>query len=208
MNDFIKACYDARINLLRTWRARYAPSEYPRKTILNLLYETLTTEKMWSELLQYFNTMDYSGNRQAYQSFSEAHEFVFLRRRQVQVNDVRPILDHQYNSRSQVGNLKIDGIRQRVTGAEKGDNKQVEELEFTYVYYTLAHEMIYAWAACGLLGLSCEEAYQEAADLMFEGIDYSSFVSVEAAFGKNAGFYLNSPLLGGGRYKPQPALWK
>lgn len=206
MQDFIKHQYNGKVNLLKTWRNRYSSTDYPEKMIINLLYELLTTEKIWDELLLYFNTIDYNNNRKFYDEFSDAHHFIFIRRRCIALNIIRPNLTDQYKKRSDVGNLNFKGIKSRVKSASKGDSKNLEELEYTYIYYSLGHELIYSWAACGLLGMNKEEAYKTVSTIQLENVNYNSYSSMEDAFNKAIGFQLVNPFTGEGIYTPLPSL--
>lgn len=200
-NSISGEVYKKRLGLLSIWRDRYEKDIYPRKIVENQIYETLTTIEMWEEIKSYFNQFNLSGQKDAYRDFEDAHRFVYNRRRQVQLNKIHPIISKEYDSRGMVGDFNLASARERVALAQKGDNKQVEELEYGYHYYCIAHENIYVWAAFGLMGFGKEDAYYEVADMIIGGINFLDFHSVEFAFCRNAGLFLTE------LYSPLEPIW-
>ena len=69
----------------------------------------------------------------------------------------------------------------------------IEEVEFTYYYYTAAYEMIYLWASFGLMGLSKEQASLNVSGAVFPGVDNSLLKELVPAFAQIASQYY-SPL--------------
>jgi hypothetical protein len=58
-----------------------------------------------------------------------------------------------------VGGLQYQELSQRVKQAKKSSNPDIEELEFTYLYYALANESIFRWSVCGMIGKNKYEAF-------------------------------------------------
>lgn len=205
MSQLLQTIYAAKYQLLQTWRQRYSKTDYPRKVALNVLYESLITERMWDREIQGFFAL-FAEKVGRVDSFQDAFSLVRYGREKIGAEEIKPRIEHEFGARNQIGDLNVAGLRTRVAEATNGSNIQVEEIEFTYTYYTLAHECINAWSACGLMGMTKQQAYENVADVQLGGIDFSSLTSVEAAFMQNVGFFLNNTLTGS-NYRPLPQLW-
>ena len=186
MPSFIEDLNEQKMERLLEWRRRYSADEYPVKIAQNLLYEALTIQKMWVELKRSFSTMNLGGKRQLFTSFDEAHNYIFVRRRQIQTHEILPFLPAAYRSTEAIPRLNFSSFRKRVDEARRGNQKTLEEIEFTYYFHTAAYEMVYAWAAAGLLGLDEGKAFHEIATGVLSGVDFDSMDSLIGAFGQLA----------------------
>lgn len=194
MTPFLEDLYRQKMQRLHEWRQRYNPQEYPLKVAQNLLYEALTIEKMWHELKKSFQTTDVKGKRQLFKSFDEAHNYIFVRRRQIQTEEIRPLVVTTYSRTDTIPQLNFGVFRQRVLEAQGGNLESIEEVEFTYFFHTAAYEMIYAWSAAGLMGYDQQKAYNYITPAIFNGLDYKSLDLMISAFGQTASrVYSRSP---------------
>jgi len=173
---------------LLNWRIRYTKMEYPAKVAKNLLYEGLAIQKIWHELLSCFSTIGNKGES-LFHDISSAQNHVFVRRRQISVNEILPTIENNYPRISNLPTLDFSVFRRKVDSATRGDVEMIEEVEFTYYYYTAAYEMIYLWASFGLLGLTKDQASLNVSGAVFPVIDYSSPNELVTAFAKMASSY-------------------
>jgi len=194
MEKFIDLLVQSKYQRLIEWRAATERDSYPLKLSKNLLYEGLTILGMWKELKKSFNTFGFFGERDIYNSFTDAHNYIFIRRRQIQTENILPILDKKYIEVNELPYLKFSSFRERSENAYNGTSAQIEEIEFTYFFHTAAYELIYGWSAAGLMGMSKKEAFQSISTAIWEGVDYNILDAVVEAFGKTTSMF----------YKPLP----
>lgn len=193
MDKFIDSLIQQKYQRLLEWRTTNERGNYPVKLAKNLLYEGLTILDMWPELKKSFRTFGFLGES-IYNSFHEAHKYIFVSRRQIQTDKILPILDKKYFEVNELPYLKFSSFIERSKNACNGSSAQIEEIEFTYFFHTAAYEMIYGWSAAGLMGMNKEEAFQAISTTIWEGIDYNSLDSIVEAFGRTISMF----------YKPLP----
>jgi len=189
MKNFIESLVEQKYDRLLDWRNNTERNNYPIKLSKNLLYEALTLLDMWSELNKSFRTFNLFGNKKIYNDFSEAHKYIFVRRRQIQTEKILPSLDQKYLIVTNLPYLKFDSFRLRSQKACQGTSSEIEEVEFTYFFHTASYELVYAWSAAGLMGQSKEEAFQNVCFAKWDGIDYNSLDSLVEAFGRTVGIF-------------------
>ncbi len=100
---------------------------------------------------------------------------------------IAPIVPTEYNSRKALTGYNLAALRDRVKKAQSGNNTDIQELEYTYTFYTCGIELVYAWSAMGLLGSEQDAAFFQLAGMVFGGIDYSSLDEVITYFGQATG---------------------
>lgn len=196
LSTFLDSLGDQKNQKLLEWRQRYTRVEYPFKVAQNLLYEALTIQKLWPEFRKSFQTIGVDGEREILTSFQEAHNYIYVRRRQVQTSEIQPLVAQAYNSTTAIPRLNFATFRQRVSEAQNGNHKMMEEIEFAYFFHTAAYEMIYGWAAAGLMGYDEQKAYHSITPAVFEGLDFNSLDLMIHAFGQSASMV----------YRPLPPL--
>jgi len=194
MKNIIESLIEQKYGRLLNWRYSTQRNDYPIKLAKNLLYDALTLIEMWSDLNKSFRTFNLSGSKKLYDNFSEAHKYIFVRRRQIQTEDILPFLDQKYLSVDNLPYLKFDAFRTRCQNACEGSSSEIEEVEFTYFFHTASYELIYAWSAAGLMGQGKDEAFKNVCATKWDNIDFNSLDSLVEAFGRTASIF----------YKPLP----
>lgn len=150
---------------LKNWRDRYSKNEYPFKVVLNIFYRQYTMNSIWDTQLN--------------NSFSQ------FRNTETDILKAFQKLETEYSNASgkfTVGNTLIDLMNQQqdigglnyknnlplITRGQSGDNKAVEELEFTYLYYLLANKATLMWASFGRKGFSQIDAIAQVTGAIIE----------------------------------------
>jgi hypothetical protein len=177
-----------KLSKLLSWRGKYSENEYPYKVAVNLLYDLLLVEKIWTEIHNPFNSSLLHLGNGNFKNFNEAHGYILNRIDNIAIG-VRTIVISEYKYRNSVAGLDWSLVRHSVIKAQNGDNKELQEIESKFFSYTCGVELIYAWLAYGLLGLGKEEAFSELTGEIPEGIDYRSCQSLLSGFGKESGIY-------------------
>lgn len=186
-----------KVKKLFAWRDRYSEQEYPYKVAFNLLYEMLVVEKMWDEIQRPYNKSLLNSGKKNFNNFQDAHKYVIDRSNIIARSDIHPIVEKKYNSLDSIAGLNWASTRNRVSKAQNGDNKEVQEIELAYYFYTCGVELIYAWSALGYLGTDQESAFMQLTGMVMGGVDYSSYQSLLNFFGQTASMF----------YKPLPNLF-
>ena len=167
------------------WRARYRASEYPEKVAKNLVYEGLTIEVLWDKFIDSFDT-PLNGS---VGDFSEGWGLIQNQRQKIQTGNVLPLLESKWRTISAVPLVDVAGLRSRVKRASQGATAEIEEIDFSYYFSTVAYETAYGWFAAGLSGLDYQEAYEAVCPVKFSGIDWRDPSLVLGAFGRASNFY-------------------
>ena len=186
-----------KVNKLFAWRDRYSKQEYPYKVAFNLLYEMLVVEKMWDEIQSPYKKSFLNIGKKSYNNFQDAHKFVMDRSNIIARSDIHPIVENKYKSLDSIAGFNWASTRNRVLKAQAGDNKEVQEIELAYYFYTCGIELIYAWSALGYLCTDQESAFMQLTGMVMGGVDYSSYQSLLNFFGQTASMF----------YKPLPNLF-
>ena len=211
MLDLYDQLYSAKRQLMETWRDRYSKSEYPRKVTDNMFYEMAITRRMWD---QEFAECFGDGTPERRASFSEAFPFLMQLRRRIGAEEVGAMPEAMYRSIEVFGGIDVRSFRRRVDAASAGDNDQVEEVEYSYVHHTMAHQLLAAWCAWGFAGQSREAAFSEVSPMLLDSnTDLRDLATAESAFQQSAGHYLAGATSPGAvtanrpRYIKLPPLW-
>jgi len=185
---------------LGKWRERYSPSEYPDKVVLNLFYTVMPLAELWSHIRRGFSS---PVNTPSQESYRENKSRLVAQYRQAQTDVVQPKLKALLANGCAVGSCRSQHFKGIADRASQGNNSQVEELEFSYVYYDAISNLVLDWGALGMMGLSGEEAYGNVAGMMVGGVNIQDLGSVVDALGHPVAFTMNS----GGGYRQLPPLW-
>lgn len=90
------------------------------------------------------------------------------------------------NQQQDVGGLNYKNNIPLISEAQSGDNKVIEELEFTYLYYLLCNKATLMWAAFGRKGFSQIDAIAQVTGAISEynnTITYADILSILGQLG-------------------------
>ena len=191
---------------LNQWRNRYPKGEYPAKVILNLFYDLIPLEMIWSDL-----RVGFEGNVRA-DSFADANAKVIALHRNTQLK-LRTTLQSDLKRGVSVAGLSSSSYSQLIAEARSGNNEAVEEIEFCYITRVAIKSLMLQWAELGLMGRTAANAFEEVADMSYPEMDYGSFEQVFNAFAQAATARIGGIQTPDGRavsaavYNPLPPLW-
>jgi len=191
------------MNNLSTWRNRYSKSEYPEKVLLNLFYRKYTMEFMWSEINGCFQKKLMGGQKTLWNDFNEGFRHLKSVYQQTSTSKTHPVLLKLLSEQSsrKVGNISYAGYSQNISGALNGNHKDLEEIEFAYLYYLLTDECILLWGAFGGTGKTKIESIGQLSGMIIETPEINSYAQIEGILGQLcAAAYLNNV------YNPLPPL--
>ncbi|SVD59576.1 uncharacterized protein METZ01_LOCUS412430, partial [marine metagenome] len=77
--------------------------------------------------------------------------------------------------------FNFSSFNERAKKAAK--SSKIEEIEFTYYYYTAAYEFIYAWMTQILIGMDKEEAFYNLSGVKIGGKNFESLDELIKMFG-------------------------
>ncbi len=177
-NKIIQDVYMIQRDKLFEWRERYSKEEYPYKVVSNIVYQTLQLEFMWKELHKCF-----SPNVRKFDNYDIAYNFV-MKLKEISIANIRSKVEQTYKTRDFIGNFNITLAKQRVSEAQKGDNEILEKIEKTYLWYTGGVELMYCWAAYGLIGLDYYQAVSQVCPVIIP-VDYENINEMQNLFGNN-----------------------
>ena len=137
------------VNNLKTWRNRYLKSEYPFKIVQNIFYRQYTMNSIWESQID--NSFDNFSNTE--NDVLTAFQKLELEYSNASVNFTsgNRLIDLM-NLKEDVGGLNYKNNISLISNGRDGDNKAIEELEFTYIYYLLGNKSALMWAAYGRTG--------------------------------------------------------
>jgi hypothetical protein len=142
-----------------SWRNRYSKTEYPEKVMINTFYRQYSVNFIWENLHSAFKRNIFGKSKQSFNDFTSAREYISQIYRQAQLQKVQPVLMELIGKRKDVGGLVFQNIFNLVNSARSNNNKAIEELEYSYIYYALANEYLFRWSACGMIGQNKQEAF-------------------------------------------------
>ena len=131
------------MNNLQAWRNRYSETEYGEKVLLNVFYRKYSTYYMWDKIQNSFRPKMFGGNKVLWKNFNEGFQEM-MNLYQNQSTKTQPILLKLLSEKSDkmVGNVSYSGFADKIRGATKGNNVDIEEIEFTYLHYLLNDQLI------------------------------------------------------------------
>ena len=191
-SDITRSCEEA-LQMLRIFRNRYSKSEYPIKIYMNILYTLLPLRELWPEIQNSFS-------KKRFKSFEEAsNHFAYLYMNK-QREEINPRLEEYTKITSSVGSLDLNPVLIAVSKAIEGDNKNTEEVEYTYVYTTVVKLLIVYWVGIVLLGFNKNDALKELIGLLPQS-GINSLYDIMGYLGTFTGKHLTNV------YRPLPNFW-
>lgn len=172
--------YAEAISNLKTWRNRYSKSEYAGKVVQNIFYGNVTMEIMCGDVSGYFNgkltpmNFEYSF-KLIEESFSKVAEEKTQRLLPV-------ILSERANV--PIGNIKYETFIPQIKRGSNGDNKEIEDIEFAYIFYYLSNICVRLWCAFGITGLNKIDAIAKLSGAIIETSEIKSYAQIENILGK------------------------
>jgi hypothetical protein len=178
--DFTNPFNEGLVNL-NNWRNRYLKQEYPVKVVLNIFYR------------QY--TMNSIGDSQINSSFSK------LGNADTDLMQAFQKLESEYSNASgqfTIGNTLIDLMNQKqdvgevnsknylplISESESGDNKAIEELDFTNLHFLLCNKAGLIWAAYARKGFSHIDATAQVTGVRIEFNKTITYSDILLIFGQ------------------------
>lgn len=186
--EFIKETIQRKKNKLYEWRDRYEEDEYPYKIIQNLFYDLYATKDSWGKFLTMFDLKegDYL------KSFNDAEEKIVLERRMIQLN-IREKLETLINNNVPVvDSLSYSDFENSISLAKNGNQQEMKNIEYAYIFYGLVMEFIIRWAAFRLMGKNDYDACYAATTALPGDSSFESFESAFETFTKIAGFLFSN----------------
>ena len=159
--NVIREFQEARNNILK-WRNRYSKFDYPYKIVVNIFYRQYAMKNIWQTEID--SSFGIKGNTEtdfasAYEKLAIAYSDSALR--------INSQVEHIMTKKEWVGGLNYVQNIPKIEAIRNGDEKEKEELEFTYIYYLLSNKVLLMWAALGRLGRSRDQAFSELLDLKY-----------------------------------------
>lgn len=172
--------YSEAINNLRTWRNRYSKSEYAGKVVQNIFYGNLTMMIVCADVSAYFNgTLTPMKWEYSWKLIEESFGNVAKERTQ-------GLLPGVLRERANVliGNIKYETFIPQITRGSNGDNKEIEGIEFAYIYYYLSNICVRLWCAFGITGLNKIDAIAKLSGAIIETQEIKTYAQIENILGK------------------------
>lgn len=181
--------YNEGISNLLLWRNRYDKTLYSEKVVQNIFYGNLTMEILCGDVSNYFDgQLDKMNFENSYKLIHNSFEKIAIEKSQ---NLLPIILKERANF--PIGNIKYETFIPQINKASKGDNKEVEDLEFSYIYYYLSNVTVKMWCALGITGLNKIDAITKLSNTIIETTDLTSYSEIENILGNLiVAPYLNS----------------
>jgi len=152
--------YNYGVNELQTWRSRYSKIEYPEKLMINHFYMQHSVNFMWDFLHSAFEKNLLGKRKTSFNDFDTARSKISEVFKSTKLEKTHSALPNLISKKINVGGLYFDKINKLVQDAKVRNNSSIEELEFSYLYFTLANENVFRWSACGMIGKSKQDAFQ------------------------------------------------
>lgn len=172
--------YNEAVNNLKEWRNRYSKNEYPGKVVENIFYGNLTMEILFGDVSCYFSGMLTPMNFEySYKMIEESFSKAAIEKSQ---RLLPVILSERANV--PIGNIKYETFIPQIKKGSEGDNKEIEDIEFAYVYYYLSNICVRLWSAFGITGLDKIDAISKLSGVVIETSEIYSYAQIENILGK------------------------
>ncbi len=156
-------------NNIRNWRNRYSSNEYPHKIVLNMMYRVYSMRIVWQAYV--------NGTLPQFSSFQDgvmAMEQIYGKTavQKVNANLMKWISESPL---SEVGGV-IYANYERIAKSAEIDKKQLEEIEFSYLFHLLQDKCVLYWITLRQMGQSQTQAIASITGYMIEELknfDYS-----------------------------------
>ena len=163
---------------IQTWRARYSKQEYPQKVMINTFYRQHIVNFMWDFLYNPFNKSISGKKVFDHSEYFPARELISQKYIETKLNRTQPVFKELLLRGTNVGGLEFKHMAMLVSQASK---ESIEEIEFTYLYYAVANELLFRWSACGMNGHNKSDAFTLITGLVINTavmIDYASSLEI------------------------------
>jgi hypothetical protein len=150
---------------LKNWRSRYSKNEYPSKIVLNIFYRQYTMNSIWESQIE--NSFNRFKNTEVdiLEGFKKLETEYSNTSGQFTVGST---LIDLMNQQKDIGGLNYKNNIPIIIRGQSGDNKAIEELEFTYLYYLLANKAALMWASFGRKGFTKIDAIAQVTGVIIE----------------------------------------
>lgn len=172
--------YNEAINNLNAWRKRYSKFEYPEKVVYNIFYSKLTMQIAFDNVDAYFNgTLNKMSFENAYRLLEESFSKVAVEKS----NALLPVI---LKERASVvfGSIKYETFIPQIKRAGQGDTKELESIEFAYIYFYLSDIAIRLWCALGVSGIEKLDAISRMTGVVIETMEIKNYAQIENILGK------------------------
>lgn len=178
--------YAEGISNLQVWRSRYEKSDYPGKILLNLFYRKYTTHFMWEEIVRSYQKSFFGARKKRWDDFQIGFQQLMQIYSQTAQAKTHPILPSllQNKAHEKVGSISYADYFDKLRAAQRGDRKELEEIEFAYLHYFLTDQLILVWSAIGGTGVSEIDALGQMSGVLIEDTDMSNYNNVELILGQ------------------------
>jgi len=203
--DFVKKCVQSHVDKLLEFRGRYDKQDYPLKVIKNLFYDLYTDKKTWTMFMNIVGTQQFTDHDKAW-------DYLMTVRRKIQLEEVHPNLENFLKQDDPITqSLNFSSYISKIESAKNGDNKEIENIEYAYIFYELVSDFVFRWESIGLMDKHADEACYIATEMLPGDANFESFENVFKTFSKIAGLYLAGQNATTGKnfglYTPISPLW-
>lgn len=161
MVEFNIHIQDAKEKLL-VFRSRYSPQEYPYKIAVNVVYLLLIAEQLIDRTDFSFGKDRFS-LKPEYPNFDSAMEET-LKYRPEYIAYASSNSEDTLRNKNTLMHIDLSKIRIELELAEKHDNRCLENMEYSYVFYSTLQVTLIYWLTLGLVGESRSKAFYEIFD--------------------------------------------
>jgi hypothetical protein len=170
---------------LINWRNRYSKIEYPEKVVINIFYRKVTMEILFNAFLNSFEIQEVSELRFKWDNYEEGFRFFSNAYSKTAIEKTQNILPIILKDRADAffGNIKYETFNPLIKKAAQGDSKELENIEFNYLYYFLTDQSILFWSALGGTGLSKIDAIYKMTGVLIE-TPVNNYAQIEEVLGK------------------------
>lgn len=202
--NFKESVSDNTNNLIR-WRQRYSKEEYPYKVVLNLFYDLIPLKQLWDELIESFGTKKFNDVNKSFD-----HVLGIFREMQL---SLQPYLVNMLKDGVSVAGINSRSFDQLIHNAKARSNKDVEEIELSYIVRNPIKATSLSWYSLGLTGISKEISYRNVFNTMVVVSDWNSFDVVFQCFAQSAVMDIagykkhDGTTMVESLYKPLPNFW-
>ena len=157
--------YNDGIKNLLNWRSRYSKNEYPSKIVINIFYRQYTMNSIWESEMENSFTQFKNTEKDIITAFQKLeNEYSFASQKFTIGNTLIDLM----NKQQVVGGLNYKNNLPLISKGQNGDNKAIEELEFTYLHYYLCNTATLMWAGFGRMGFSKNDSITQVTGAVIE----------------------------------------
>jgi hypothetical protein len=206
MTKFIYHGYTLRREMLLEWRKRYIKEIYSSKVAWNLFYDLFALDTFWgdSEVSGYL-----MHGVPIFSNFADSYEFIKERYRTIQTQVVAPKLQGYLNQNPTVLGISWLNCLPLVDKANNGSNADVEEIEYSYIYYGTVNLSVQAWLALRFVGCKDDQSFETVTGASCENRQINSLFNLYSEIYKSIAVYFDGSLGNKkiGYYEKLPNLW-